>query len=105
MSDPNGRYAMALVLVLSGALAGCATNRTCGSAGCADDAAITANVRALLNQHAELGPPSAIDVKTVDHVVYLNGELGDGAWRDTAGEVAQTAPGVTHVVNSIGITC
>ena len=70
----------------------------------ADDASITSNVRTLLGQHPELGPPNDIDVETKDHVVYLSGEVSAGEMRREAAAVAQNAPGVTRVVNNIGIT-
>jgi osmotically-inducible protein OsmY len=95
---------LASVLILAGALPGCAEYRKCGSGGCPGDAKITANVQALFNQHPELGPPNQIDVRTLDHVVYLDGEVGAGLQRDAAESVALQAPGVARVVNSIAVT-
>jgi osmotically-inducible protein OsmY len=65
---------------------------------------MTANVQSLFDQHPDLGPPGAIDVQTVDRVVYLNGFTASGFERGTAVSLAQGAPGVTQVVNSITVT-
>jgi hypothetical protein len=51
----------------------------------ADNAQVTRDVRALLAQHAELGPPNLIYVETLDHVVYLTGLVSAGTMRTTAG--------------------
>jgi BON domain len=70
----------------------------------AENARVTRDVRALLAQHAELGPPNLIYVQTLDHVVYLTGFVSEGTMRTTASEVARAAPGVTRVVNTIAVT-
>jgi len=90
--------------VLTGALAGCATYAKCGIEGCAGDAKVTANVQALLDRHPELGPPGAIEVQTLDHVVYLGGFVNTGLERSIAESLAQEAPGATRVVDSIAIS-
>jgi osmotically-inducible protein OsmY len=95
--------AFAFAIILAGALPGCATYSKCGVGGCAGDAKITADVRALIDQHPELGPPHSIDVQTFDHVVYLNGLVSDGMDIRTAESVALKAPGVTKVVNSLAV--
>src|SRR6267143_5379173 len=84
MSRLKPLYLLAFVLILTGALPGCATYRKCGVEGCPGDAKITANVQALFAQHPELGPPNQIDVQTLDHVVYLNGQVSAGLQRETA---------------------
>jgi len=89
--------------VLTGALAGCATYGKCGIEGCASDAKVTANVQALLDQHPDLGPPGAIEVQTVDHVVYLDGFVNTGLERGIAESLAEQAPGATKVVDSIAV--
>ena len=95
---------LAFVLILTVALPGCATFAKCGFSGCPGDANITANVHALFDQHAELEPPSSIDVQTLDHVVYLYGLVSTELQRETAESVALEAGGVTRVVNSIAVS-
>src|ERR1700677_288553 len=71
--------------------------------GCAGDAAITSDVRALFNQHPALDAPNLINVQTYDHAVYLYG-LVDTDWeRQLPESVAFNAPSVARVVNSIAI--
>ena len=94
--------ALAFAIVLTGILPGCTTFRKCGFSGCAGDADISAQVRALLYQHS-LQPPNLIQVQTLDHVVYLSGLVNSDTERLTAQSVALEAPGVSKVVNSIGL--
>jgi osmotically-inducible protein OsmY len=98
MSKVKPFYSLASVLIVAGALYGCATT---GGAG---DEKITANVKTLIDQHPDLGPPGTIQVQTVDHVVYLNGIVSDGLERDAAESLARAAPGVTNVVDSIAVS-
>ena len=105
MTTPKPLYALALVLILTGALPGCATYGKCTSGDCSDDAKMTANIRTQLNQHAELEAPNLIGVQTLNHVVYLSGEVSSGEQRAMAESVSYAAaPGVTRVVNSISVT-
>src|ERR1700691_6392861 len=85
-----------IVLMLIG-LSGCATYEKCGIEGCAGDRKITANIRAALDQHPELGPPNSINVETVNHVVYLTGHVSEGAMRSNAESVARGVEGVGRV--------
>jgi osmotically-inducible protein OsmY len=97
----------ALAIVWLAVLPGCAVYKTyekCGFAGCPDDQRITRDVQALLSQHPALEPPNLIDVKTLDHVVYLNGLVDTDLERQLAESVAAGAKGVTRVVNSIGLS-
>ena len=96
-------YSTVLLLSFSAALAGCATYGECAGGACGSDAAITVNVRSLLDQHAELGAPHSIEVQTIDRVVYLNGEVNDGFDRSIAESIAMQTPGVLKVVNSIAV--
>ena len=96
-------YVVAIILILSGLLPGCAIDRKCEANGCSDDAKITANVQALINQHTDVGPPNAVHVQTLDHVVYLSGEVSAGEMSRTAEAIALNTPGVTRVVNNIAI--
>jgi osmotically-inducible protein OsmY len=104
MSKHKTLYALPLVLILAGALPGCATSGKCESGGCSADAKITASVQARFDQHAELGPPNLIRVETRDRVVYLSGVVSAGEFSDVAESVAHEAPGVTRIVNSISIS-
>jgi osmotically-inducible protein OsmY len=97
MSKSKVPYSLASVLIVAGALCGCATT----SPG---DEKITANVQTMIDQHPDLGPPGAIQVQTQDHVVYLNGMVADGLEREAAETVALAAPGVTKVVDSVAIS-
>jgi osmotically-inducible protein OsmY len=92
-----------LAATLAG-LAGCADFSKCGFAGCPGDAEITAAVQGIFAQHADLEPPNLINVKTIDRVVYLSGIVSTDLQRQTAQSLAQQAPGVRRVVNSIGIS-
>jgi osmotically-inducible protein OsmY len=104
MRRPNRLGALAVTLVLASALPGCAAYKKCGFGGCPGDAEITAEVRALFDQHPVLEPPNLLDVQTVDHVVYLNGVVDTDAQRLMAESIAHQAKGVTKVVNSIGLS-
>jgi osmotically-inducible protein OsmY len=92
-----------VVLILIG-LSGCATYEKCGTEGCAGDRKITANVRAALDQHPELGQPNSINVETANHVVYLTGRVSEGNMRATAESVARQVEGVAHVEDTIYVT-
>jgi osmotically-inducible protein OsmY len=97
----------ALAAVWLAVLPGCAVYETyekCGFAGCPDDLRITRDVQASLSHHPALEPPNLIDVKTLDHVVYLNGLVDTDLERQTAESVAAGAKGVRRVVNSIGLS-
>jgi osmotically-inducible protein OsmY len=95
-------FASAFILI--GALTGCATYEKCGFGGCAGDAQVTQNVQSLFDRHPELGPPNSIQVQTLNHVVYLDGMVGEGLQSSLAESVALGAPGVTRVVNSIAVS-
>jgi hypothetical protein len=90
--------------VILACVSGCAAYRKCGFDGCPGDAEISAKVRALFEQHPELEPPNLLDVQTVDHVVYLYGVVDTDFEQWMAESVALQAPGVTKVVNSIGLS-
>jgi len=52
---------------------------------------------------SDFGPPGALRVATVDHVVYLNGTVDAGLAKHLAESVAMQTPGVARVVNSIAV--
>jgi osmotically-inducible protein OsmY len=89
--------------MLTGALPACAAYRKCGFAGCPGDAKITAEVRALIEHYPALNPPNSVRVQTLDHVVYLTGEVNTDLERSMAESVALAVAGVTRVVNSISL--
>jgi osmotically-inducible protein OsmY len=103
MSASTQYRAVICTVILAGSLCACAAYRKCGFAGCPGDANITANVRALFNQYPALEPPNLIYVQTLDHVVYLTGQVNTDAERILAKSVALQAVGVTQVVNSINL--
>jgi osmotically-inducible protein OsmY len=104
MTRPNPLYAWVLTFVLTGALPGCAAYGKCGIWGCLGDAEITAQVRALFEQHPALEPPNLLDIQTRDRVVYLSGVVDTDLERQMAESVAHEAKGVAKVVNSIGLS-
>ena len=99
MSKPRTVHLVTLGLVVAVALSGCATFDKCGFEGCPGDTKITADVKALFDQHSELG--TSIDVQTLDHVVYLYGLVDTPLESEIARSVALEVPGVTRVVSSI----
>jgi len=46
-------FGLMFAIAITGALPGCATERTCGAAGCSGDAKITSNVQTLIDQHPD----------------------------------------------------
>ena len=104
MSKLKPHYAFLLLLLLAGALPGCATFGKCEPGECSNDAMITTNVQTLLDQRPELGPPHSIAVQTRGGVVYLDGQVDAGLERETAESVASQAPGVARVVDSIYVS-
>ena len=100
-------HVVACLIILTDTLTGCgvySAYRKCGSRGCPGDAKITAEVRALLNQHPALGPPNQVYVHTLDRVVYLTGQVATDLQRDTAESDAREATGASRVVNTIALT-
>ncbi len=95
---------LACALILTGALSGCATYRKCGFAGCPDDAQITANIEALIRQHPAIEAPNSVRVSTIDHVVYLYGQVDTELQRATAESLAHQVAGVRRVVDSINFS-
>jgi osmotically-inducible protein OsmY len=92
---------LALVLILTGVLSGCATYHKCGFEGCPDDARITADIEALIRQHPAIEAPNDVRVSTVNHVVYLYGQVNNEQERASAESLAHEVAGVRRVVDSI----
>jgi osmotically-inducible protein OsmY len=93
-------YSLACVLVLAGAISGCAAE---SSGERMTDDTITANVQAMINKHPDVGPPDSIHVETRNHVVYLSGFVSTGLMKSTAEDLAQHSRGVTNVVSDIAV--
>jgi osmotically-inducible protein OsmY len=106
MTDAMKHSLLAALIIgfIASADAGCAAFRKCGVDGCPGDADITAAVEARFGQHPALEPPNLLRVQTIDHVVYLNGLVDTPLERELAESVALATPGVTRVINSIGIS-
>jgi osmotically-inducible protein OsmY len=92
MNGYKTHYAMASVLILSGAAAGCATY---------GDAKITADVETRLREDSATAPPNLIYAQTSDHVVYLSGLVDTRSEKQEAEADARQIAGVTDVVNTI----
>jgi osmotically-inducible protein OsmY len=103
MSRRHLKAAYVGALLLGFALTGCATNAKCGAKDCPSDAEITAKVQAALDQRSDLGPPGAINVQTVNGVVYLSGAVSVNSMKRAAADVARRIKGVTQVENTIAI--
>jgi osmotically-inducible protein OsmY len=91
------------LMALVSSCAAISTYKACGVAGCPGDATITAAVQQLFAQHPAIEAPNLIDVQTLNHVVYLYGLVDTDLQRHLAESLARQAPGVTRVVNSIGL--
>jgi osmotically-inducible protein OsmY len=95
--------ALAAAISLALGVAGCAAYMKCGFIGCPGDAEMAAGVSAALAKHAELEPPNLIDVQVIGGVVYLYGLVDTDYQLQMAELVAHQVPGVTKVINSIGL--
>ncbi len=101
MNNMRTLSALAFAIVLAGAQSGYAAGRKCESDSSGDDTKIKTDVQALLDGHAEFGPPNSIRVQSVDHTVYLYGLVSTGLEKWTAESIASRVPDVAGVVNSI----
>ena len=95
--------AVALAMVVVEPLSGCALDRQAATGARQEDASIAANVRAVIDQHPDLGPPNLIYVDVRDHVVYLSGLVNTDLTVTNAEALARQIPGVARVVDSIGV--
>jgi len=95
-------FSLACVLALAGAVSGCATDQSGDEK--MTDGKITKDVQARIDQNPDVGPPDSVRVQTRDHVVYLTGFVSTGLMKQTAEELARNTPGVTRIVDEIGIT-
>jgi osmotically-inducible protein OsmY len=95
---------LTFAVVLTAALPACAVYRKCGFSGCEGDAQIAADVRKMINQHPALEAPNSVRVQSMDHVVYLYGQVDTELERSMAESIAGTVPNVRRVVDSIGLS-
>ena len=91
------RGLLAWLTLLAVILGGCATTNH------PQDAAITAQVKALLEQHPELRVPNVVYVQTLHRVVYLTGQVSTDLQRQTAEAAARRVAG-RRVVNNISLS-
>jgi osmotically-inducible protein OsmY len=106
MKKRTRRSIVILMLVLVGAVPGCDAYRTvrqCGLQGCPEDRRISAEIEARLAEHTELMPPNMVYVRTLDGVVYLDGQVATPLQRTEAEDLARQAAGVKRVVNMIAL--
>jgi osmotically-inducible protein OsmY len=102
VSNTAFRFLVALV-TFTATLSGCAGYPKCDRAGCSGDAQINAKIEAQFAQDGEI-EPNAITVQTLDHKVYLYGEVASVLEIDKAKSIASHVPGVTEVVSSATVT-
>jgi osmotically-inducible protein OsmY len=95
--------ALACALIGTTLLQACAASGTRNATSKQDDANITAQVKAAIGSHADLGPPNQIYVDTRSRVVYLTGTVADSLAGKNATAVARGVPGVDSVVNDIAV--
>jgi len=86
-------------VILGGILSACADNPTAAKT----DARITADVKAAIARHPDLGPPNEIAVDTRDHVVYLSGLVDTSLTAANAQDVASHVRGVARVESNISV--
>ena len=97
------RFACWGLIAVTGVLSGCASYQKYGLSGCRTDKKITVAVEAVIHQYPSLEAPNQIRVQTVDHVVYLYGQVSTDLQSEMAQQAALSVDGVTRVVNSISL--
>ena len=90
--------------MLTGVLSGCAAYHKCGFEGCPGDVKIAADIEALIRQHPAIEAPNSVRVSTIDHVVYLYGQVDTEQQRALAESLAHQVAGVRRVVDSINLS-
>ena len=97
-------FAVVLAEILVAAVAGCASVGGCGFGGCTDDAKLTAAVWATLKIHPAAQPPNLIHVQTLNHVVFLRGQVDTDPERLSLEEAARRVAGVKCVEDLINLS-
>src|SRR3974377_2309447 len=100
----HSKASIVVAAIVAVSLSGCAGYAKCGSNGCEGDKEITAAVDKVISQYPALQAPNSVRVQTIDHVVYLYGQVNTEGERSTAQEAAQSVSGVKRVVNSINVS-
>jgi osmotically-inducible protein OsmY len=95
---------MVLAGVLVGEVAGCASVGTCGFGGCPDDSKLNAAVWATLKSHPAAQPPNLVHVQTLNHVVFLRGQVDTDTERLSLEEAARGVAGVKCVQDLINLS-
>jgi osmotically-inducible protein OsmY len=103
MTKSTRLYALTLGTLFAAGLSGCAGFGKCEPETCAADAKITADVRALIKQHRELGAPAAFRVQTYNGIVYLYGIVDTDLERQNFESLVSNLPNVKEVVNSVDV--
>jgi osmotically-inducible protein OsmY len=100
----NKLQAIVFAPLLCGALCGCAVTHECRVESCADDSQITAKIQSVFDQRSEFRPPNFVYVRTVNHVVYLTGQVNTDLVRENAESIVRDTEDGARVVNSIALT-
>jgi osmotically-inducible protein OsmY len=103
MTKSTRFYALTLTWLLAVGLSGCAGFGKCDPENCTNDAKITADVRAMIKEHRELGPAAAFHIQTINGIVYLNGIVETDMERRSFESLVMLVPNVKDVVNSLDI--
>jgi len=101
MKNTQRISALALSMVLAGALAGCAGFGRCSPENCVSDKATLAELNRTLAQHRELGAPADIHAQVINGVAYLTGLVDTDLEVRRAEAIASQVDGVKEVVNSL----
>ena len=94
---------LTLACLFTAGLSGCVGFGKCDPENCANDAKITADVRAMVKDHRELGAPAAFHIQTINGIVYLNGIVDTDLERRSFESLVMQLPNVKDVVNSLDI--
>jgi osmotically-inducible protein OsmY len=94
-------FSAAAIIMLSGALTGCAAFEKCTPEHCSTDKQITLDVNSVLTQHSEFGPAGTVHVQTINGVVYLNGTVNSEFEIRSAEAIARQVANVKDVVNNL----
>jgi osmotically-inducible protein OsmY len=103
MNKQNKFLALTLACLLAAGVSGCAGFGKCDPEHCEGDAKITADVRALIKDHRELGAPAAFRVQTINGTVYLSGLVDTDLERRSFESLVLQLPNVKEVVNSLDV--
>jgi len=95
------RSKLASVVVLATVVSGSAYAQSAGEGG--DDAQIRAAVLQQIDDRSELKFDN-IAVRSVDHVVYLEGLVDTRVDQEEAATIAAAVPGVTKVYNELALS-